>query len=183
MALEFKQQLKLSQQLVMTPQLQMAIKLLQLSRLELLDTVRQELDSNPVLEEVQDSVSNELLSEPTETLPQPEESLTKEVKIEEKINDSFDWNNYIDEYNAPGKISFETEKKETPSYEAFISRTESLNDHLLWQLLMISPSKENEEIGSLIIGNLNGDGYLDVSVEDISEPAELPQKRLKKFYQ
>ena len=117
MALEFKQQLKLSQQLVMTPQLQMAIKLLQLSRLELLDTVRQELDSNPMLEEVQDSVSNELLPEPAEIALQTDDSLTKEVKIEEKIHDSFDWNNYIDEYNAPGKISFETEKKDKLTLE------------------------------------------------------------------
>ncbi|MBU1712588.1 MAG: RNA polymerase factor sigma-54 [Proteobacteria bacterium] len=180
MALEFKQQLKLSQQLVMTPQLQMAIKLLQLSRLELLDTVRQELDSNPMLEEVQDSVSNELLTEPAEILRQPDDSLTKEVKIEEKIHDAFDWNNYIDEYNAPGKINFEAEKKETPSYEAFISRTESLNDHLLWQLLMTGPSKEEEDIGSLIIGNLNSAGYLDVSVEDISKISGSSAEKVEK---
>ena len=180
MALEFKQQLKLSQQLVMTPQLQMAIKLLQLSRLELLDTVRQELDSNPMLEEVQESVSNELLTEPTEILRQTEDSLTKEVKIEEKIRDTFDWNNYIDEYNSPGKINFETEKKETPSYEAFISRTESLNDHLLWQLLMTGPSDEEEEIGSLMIGNLNGDGYLDVSVEDIAKTGGYSAEKVEK---
>jgi len=181
MALEFKQQLKLSQQLVMTPQLQMAIKLLQLSRLELLDTVRQELDSNPMLEEVQDSVSGQLLPEQSETLRQPDESLTKEVKIEEKIHDSFDWNNYIDEYNTPGKINFETEKKETPSYEAFISRTESLNDHLLWQLLMTGPSGEKEEIGSLIIGNLNADGYLDVSVEDIAKTGGYSTEKVEEI--
>jgi len=51
MALELRQQLRLTQQLIMTPQLQMAIKLLQLSRLELLDTIRQELEENPTLEE------------------------------------------------------------------------------------------------------------------------------------
>lgn len=180
MALEFKQQLRLSQQLVMTPQLQMAIKLLQLSRLELLDTVRQELDSNPMLEEVHDSVSGELLPEPSEITNQPEDSAAKEVKIEEKSLDTFDWNNYIDEYNAPGKIIFETEKKETPSYEAFISRTESLNDHLLWQLLMTGPSKEEEEIGSLIIGNLNSDGYLDASVEDISKTSGYSAEKIEK---
>ena len=55
MAIELKQELRLSQQLVMTPQLQQAIKLLQLSRLELMTTVQQELQENPVLEEVQDS--------------------------------------------------------------------------------------------------------------------------------
>lgn len=54
--------------------------------------------------------------------------------------------------------------------ENFIARKESLNDHLLWQLLMASPTKEEEQIGSLIIGNLNKDGYLDVSVDDIALP-------------
>jgi len=169
MALEFRQQLKLSQQLVMTPQLQMAIKLLQLSRLELIDTIRKELDANPVLEEVQDSASDESASEQSEIKIQQEPSVTQEIKIVEKINQDIDWNNYIDEYNAPGKIHFETENKDNPGYEAFVSRTESLNDHLLWQLLMTGPTKEEEEIGSLIIGNLNSDGYLDVSVEDISQ--------------
>ena len=63
MALELRQQLKLTQQLIMTPQLQMAIKLLQLSRLELLDTIRQELEENPALEEVQESASEESVAE------------------------------------------------------------------------------------------------------------------------
>ena len=169
MALEFRQQLKLSQQLVMTPQLQMAIKLLQLSRLELIDTIRKELESNPVLEEIQDSVSDDSAAEQSENKIQKEPSVTQEIKIGEKVNQDTDWSNYIDEYNAPGKIHFETENKENPGYEAFVSRTESLSDHLLWQLLMTGPTKEEEGIGSLIIGNLNSDGYLDVSVEDISK--------------
>jgi len=63
MALELRQQLKLTQQLIMTPQLQMAIKLLQLSRLEMLDTIRQELEENPALEEVQDAAPDENLGE------------------------------------------------------------------------------------------------------------------------
>lgn len=180
MALEFKQQLKLSQQLVMTPQLQMAIKLLQLSRLELIDTIRQELESNPVLEEVHDSVSDDSAAEQPENKIQQEPSVTREIKIEEKINQDIDWSNYIDEYSSPGKIHFETENKETPSYEAFVSRTESLNDHLLWQLLMTGPTKEEEEIGSLIIGNLNSDGYLDVSVEDISGNSNAAIEKVEK---
>lgn len=180
MALEFKQQLKLSQQLVMTPQLQMAIRLLQLSRLELIDTIRQELEANPVLEEIQDSASDDSSSEQSETVTQKESSVTREIKIEEKINQDIDWSNYIDEYSAPGKIHFETESKENPGYEAFVSRTESLNDHLLWQLLMTGPTKEEEAIGSLIIGNLNSDGYLDVSVEDISKNSNSEIEKVEK---
>ena len=66
MAIELRQQLKLTQQLVMTPQLQMAIKLLQLSRLELMDTIRQELEENPTLEEVQETASQDQLIDKAE---------------------------------------------------------------------------------------------------------------------
>ena len=66
MALELRQQLKLTQQLIMTPQLQMAIKLLQLSRLELMETIRTELEENPALEEVSESTSAEQLVEQTD---------------------------------------------------------------------------------------------------------------------
>ena len=71
MALELRQQLKLTQQLIMTPQLQMAIKLLQLSRLELMDTVRRELEENPALEEVPESAGDEQLAETEAPAPPP----------------------------------------------------------------------------------------------------------------
>lgn len=180
MAFEFRQQLRLSQQLVMTPQLQMAIKLLQLSRLELMETIRQELETNPVLEESLDSHPDDSPVERTENPIQQELPAHKEIKIEEKINYDVDWGNYIDEYNAPGKIHFETEKKETPSYETFISGTESLNDHLRWQLLMACTTKEEEEIGSLVIGNLNTDGYLETSIEDISTNSNFSIDKIEK---
>jgi len=169
MALELRQQLKLTQQLIMTPQLQMAIKLLQLSRLELLDTIRQELDENPTLEEdVQEVAPEEQSAEQAEALPADPPS-TKEVAIEEKIRDDIDWNNYLDEYNSSGRIHFETERKDAPNFESFVTRKESLREHLLWQLLMTSPTEEEEKIGTLIAGNLDKDGYLDVPVEDLAK--------------
>ena len=168
MALELRQELKLTQQLIMTPQLQMAIKLLQLNRLELVETIRQELEENPVLEEVPDIAPEEQTSELSEASPADIPS-TKEVTIEEKIRDDIDWSNYIDEYNSPGRISFETEKKDMPSFESFLTRKESLQEHLLWQLLMTSPTTEEEKIGSLIVGNLNKDGYLDFPIENLVE--------------
>ena len=167
MALELRQQLKLTQQLIMTPQLQMAIKLLQLSRLELLDTIRQELEENPALEEIQESGSDENLTEQSETSSE-DTSRTEEVVIEEKIHDDIDWSNYLGEYNTPGRISYESEDKDAPRFEAFIAPKKSLRDHLLWQLLMTKPSKEEESIASLIVGNLNKDGYLDSTVEEIA---------------
>ena len=167
MALELRQQLKLTQQLIMTPQLQMAIKLLQLSRLELLDTIRQELEENPALEESPDTTAEDQLPEREETAKE-EPTDAQEVTIEEKINDEIDWSNYLDEYNTPGRVHFESEDRETPKFEAFIARKESLKDHLLWQFLMTKPAKKEEEIASLIVGNLNKDGYLDIPVEEIA---------------
>ena len=177
MALELRQQLRLTQQLIMTPQLQMAIKLLQLSRLELLDTIRQELEENPTLEEdVQEVTPEEQPAEQSEDLPADPPS-TKEVTIEEKIRDDIDWNNYIDEYNSSGRVHFETERRDAPNFESFLTRKESLREHLLWQLLMTSPTEEEEKIGTFIAGNLDKDGYLDVPVEDLAnESGATPDK-------
>ncbi len=171
MALELRQQLKLTQQLIMTPQLQMAIKLLQLSRLELLDTIQQELEENPALEELQESAGEERLTEAADQAADDGDP-AKEVTIEEKINDDIDWSRYLDEYNTPGRVNYEGESREAPKYDAFIARKESLKDHLLWQLLMTSPSREEEQVGSLIVGNLNQDGYLDIDLEEIARIAE-----------
>ncbi len=167
MALELRQQLKLTQQLIMTPQLQMAIKLLQLSRLEMLDTIRQELEENPALEEVQDNTPDENLGEQSETFD-TESSQTEEVTIKEKIQDDIDWSVYLGEYNTPGRVSYETEDKDSPRFEAFIAPKQSLRDHLLWQFLMIKPSMQEETIASAIVGNLNKDGFLDCTVEEVA---------------
>jgi RNA polymerase sigma-54 factor len=167
MAIELRQQLKLAQQLVMTPQLQMAIKLLQLSRIELQDTIQQELVENPALEEVMDQGPEEAAEEPPAATP--EENASKEVTVEDTIREDFDWQNYLDEYNSTGRTSFETESKETPQYETFIAQKESLSEHLLWQLLMTLPSEEEEKVGSTIIGNITPDGYLELTVEEIAQ--------------
>jgi RNA polymerase sigma-54 factor len=176
MALELRQQLKLTQQLIMTPQLQMAIKLLQLSRLELMETIRTELEENPALEEVPDSTSVEHMAEQTDS-GSDQAPAEKEVTIEEKLQQDIDWSNYLDEYNTPGRAHFESEDRDTPRFESFIARKESLNDHLLWQFIMTKPTREEERIASLIIGNLNKDGYLDVSTEEIAETSgSAPEK-------
>jgi RNA polymerase sigma-54 factor len=152
----------------MTPQLQMAIKLLQLSRLELLETINQELEENPALEEVQETLPEERTEEPAAEIKDGAEPEAKEVTVEEKLTEDIDWSNYLDEYNSVGRTSFESENRDAPRYEAFISKKESLFDHLVWQLAMSLPKDEDRQIGSLILGNLNKDGYLDVSVENIA---------------
>lgn len=173
MALELRQQLKLSQQLVMTPQLQQAIKLLQLSRLELVDAINQEIEENPALEELIDQTPKEQGEQEAEEAKSAE-SPESEVNIEEKINTDIDWDNYIEEYNSTGKAQYESEHREAPSYESFIAGKKSLNDHLLWQLLMFLPSEFEKEIGSAIIGNLDQDGYLVATLEEISGMTEYP---------
>ncbi len=179
MALELKQQLKLTQQLIMTPQLQMAIKLLQLSRLEMMETIRQELEENPALEEVQEGQFDENHTELVDG-GSGDTQATQEVRMEDKIREDIDWSNYLDEYNTPGRVYIESENKESPKFEAFIARKESLNEHLLWQLLMTRPTREEQKIGSLIIGNLNPDGYLDVPIDELTRMSESTPEEVER---
>jgi len=184
MAIELRQQLKLTQHLVMTPQLQQAIRLLQLSRLEMMDMIHQEMEENPALEEIQEASPAEEMdkaqaNEREAASDSDVAASEKEVTIEEKINEDIDWSNYIDEYNSTGKASFEFEEKSAPRFEAFLSKKESLTDHLLWQLAMISPTAEEKQIGSLVIGNLNKNGYLDTSVEEIARTNDFPHEEVE----
>ncbi len=178
MAIDLQQNLKLSQQLVMTPQLQMAIKLLQLNRLELAEMVQQELAENPALEERLESGENtaEEREEAKEDTAGTEETET-EVSIEEKITDQIEWENYLNEYNSYGGVHFESEARETPQYESFIASQASLKDHLLWQFLMTMPSETEEHVASLIIGSVNEDGYLEASIEDLAAAAHVSPER------
>ncbi len=158
----------------------MAIKLLQLSRLELMDTIRAELEENPALEEVPEGTAAEQLSEQTDT-PSTDAVETKEVTIDEKLQDDIDWSNYLDEYNTPGRVHYESEDRDTPKFESFIAHKESLNDHLLWQFLMTKPNREEEKIASLLIGNLNKDGYLQVSTEEIATTSGSPHEKVEEI--
>jgi RNA polymerase sigma-54 factor len=172
MALELRQQLRLTQQLVMTPQLQQAIKLLQLSRLELLEVISQEMEENPVLEDIPGEVSADADADADAgddlAGASAEPSELKPVTVEETARADIDWSSYLGEYNAPGPVYFEAEEREVPEYENFLARRESLNEHLMWQLLLSGATSREERIGSAIIGNLNKDGYLQATVEEIA---------------
>lgn len=179
MALELRQQLKLTQQLIMTPQLQMAIKLLQLNRMELVDTIRQELEENPALEEVQEASAEEVSFEEAEVEAAPLETM-REVHIDERNIDGVDWSNYIEEYSSVGRMPLETEKKDSLSFESFVANKPSLQEHLLWQLLMTNPSTDQERIGSLIAGHLNRDGYLETPLDEICSANDVDLERAVK---
>jgi len=171
MELGLQQSLILTQQLVMTPQLQQAIKLLQLSRLELVEMIQQEMEQNPALEEsMVDELSDKNITALESTIDSPEkEILTKEVTIEEKIRTDTDWENYINEYNSTGRVYTESENTEAPNYEAFTSEKKTLKDHLQWQLGLSGLNEKQEEIGIMMIGNLNKDGYLCSDIEEIAQ--------------
>ena len=144
MFLDLRLKQTLSQKLVMTPQLQQAIKLLQLSRADLVETIRQELAENPALEEA--AVS----------------------EAEDRTDDLSGLNDYLNPYDYT-KSALQTEAKEHTDFEAYTACRETLTDHLLGQLLTARLTDEEQRIGSLIAGSLNKDGYLTVSVDQISK--------------
>lgn len=158
MALQLKQSLSLTQQLIMTPQLQQAIKLLQLSRLELLETINQEMETNPVLDEqssdeVDEEKLEEKLSEDNKYQPELKAS---EVTVKENAREDMDWEAYLSEYNT-GWAEAPYEPKNLPPIESTITKKTSLYSHLMWQLSMNDFNDVEKEIGIHIIGNVDED--------------------------
>ncbi|HCU68449.1 MAG TPA: RNA polymerase sigma-54 factor [Desulfomicrobium sp.] len=172
MGLELRQNLKLTQQLVMTPQLQQAIKLLQLSRFELLEAVQQELLENPMLEEAPREISEEV-----ESQAPPVEQRADVSFDDAELMRNADWENYLGDFSSTTKqVQFkETEAlEEMMSYEARLSGKPSLEGHLLWQLCLSNITEEEEAIGEAIIGNLDSLGYLTTSAEEIASETLSP---------
>ena len=173
MALEIRQQLKLSQQLVMTPQLQQAIKLLQLSRAELVEMVREELEKNPVLEEGNEGGDEKDASKETEEVV--EESPAKEEFLDpsdgrDRLKD-IDWQTYFEDYNQESYGAGESSEddEERPFYENVLTKKTSLADHLKWQVNLSQIDEAGKRIASEIIGNLDDNGYLKSTLEEIGE--------------
>jgi RNA polymerase sigma-54 factor len=150
----------------MTPQLQQAIKLLQLSRLELLETVHTELETNPVLEEhPSESGGDEEKEGAKDSDAEPK---LAEVDAQEKIREDMDWEAYLSEYNK-GWAESPYEAKEAPSFENVTASKPNLQSHLMWQLNMSRVTDTAKEIAIHIIGNLDDDGYLGLSLEELSQ--------------
>jgi RNA polymerase sigma-54 factor len=190
MSMEIKQHLKLTQQLVMTPQLQQAIKLLQLSRMELTELVREEMMENPVLEDAVDTAQeqtrelemdseamaeHQMQAETEVPAPQTGEH-EREVTGDSQATGEIDWENYLDSYQqAPAMPSFKPDNDDLPSAEATLTKKGSLFDHLLWQLKLSNFPEPEERVGMLIVGNLDLDGYLkEPPIEALAEEAEVP---------
>ncbi|QGY41131.1 RNA polymerase factor sigma-54 [Pseudodesulfovibrio cashew] len=169
MGLELRQQLKLSQQLVMTPQLQQAIKLLQLSRLELLETVQQELMENPFLDETE-----------TETEIREKETLT-ESQAEEELVRTADWENYLGEFSSTSKQAMARDSEvpeEGLSFEARLASKPSLEGHLNWQMRLSNFTEREVAIGETVIGNVDHNGYLQASNEEIMSMVSATEEEI-----
>ena len=184
MAIEIKQTTKLTQQLVITPQLQQAIKLLQLTRLELVDMLSQEMKENPLLEEVEEERETpevgERKEEQNEAESEPEVERTAELKGEGEGVKEFDWENYLENYNlTPYQRQGSSDGEERPSFENFLTKRTTLSDHLHWQLQLSHLSEEDKKVGMWIIGNLDEDGYLKTSLEDIVSETHLPTEQVE----
>jgi RNA polymerase sigma-54 factor len=166
---------KMSQQLRMTPQLQQAIKLLQLSRMELISMVRQEMAENPVLDEAAETYNNEFeaglgLVEPRTA---PETPQQEDARREERPED-FDWSRFIDHMSSgSGTGSMPSyDGEEGPGLEQKLSSSTSLVDHLMEQLRLSGLDEQEMFLGAIIIGNLDDSGYLsDVSLDELAEQA------------
>jgi RNA polymerase sigma-54 factor len=196
MALEIRQVQKLAQQLVMTPQLQQAIKLLQLSRIELQEMVTTELAENPVLEEVppgegETPEQSESAAEPQPSRPDPAEEpvLVREPSGVDKVG-TLDWQEYLDTHSNSihGSLTAEAGSDDgdgPPSWENSLTKKTSLEDHLIWQLRLSKIVENEENIGLYIIGNLNENGYLTLSLEEVcaatSATLEQAEAVLKKI--
>lgn len=181
MGMEMRQEMKLSQQLVMTPQLQQAIRLLQLSRMELADLVHEEMLENPILDDELD-LDNERSRErdeagsDVEQLHQLEGAGSTETPLEGSVVDGvaqteikgdatavseIDWENYLDNYSmGPPMPAFRGDGEEMPSLEATLTKPPSLHDHLAWQLKMTNLPPDRLEVGMEILGNIDADGYI-----------------------
>jgi RNA polymerase sigma-54 factor len=180
MALESRLELKLSQKLVLTPQLQMAIKLLQMPQLELSQALSQELVENPFLEETMDTdfdAQGQTTKEERGPEPEPEEETSREhddteIPLEKMM--SFSAEDYFEERSSDGRdLGYFTPGNVTqPSFEYFLSTSTDLFDHLLWQLRLSKEDESVRRVGEQIIGNIDENGYLRMTLEEIQELAQ-----------
>src|SRR5687767_359576 len=172
MAISQKLHTKLVQKLILTPSLQQAIKLLPMSTLELSELLNQEMVENPMLEEV-----------PTEELQPVEAAQEKQEEKQPDKTDTWDdqdyeyfFGDYLDDGYRPRTP---TEVRELPPIENTLSTSGSLSDHLLWQLSMKPTDDVSREIGEAIIGNLDDDGYLVATVEELSQMGPWPVEKVE----
>lgn len=170
MAQKMSLNLKQSQNLMMTPQLQQAIKMLTLSHMEMTTVIAKEMVENPMLEETGgESTTQELEARSQDTKEKQSEDFSA-PDIIDNSKDNFDWDKYIENYNSNSSTPHTKEvrsKDDAPNYENMVSRGENLQEHLEWQLRMEDLTDEQLEFANSVIHNLNDDGYLEENLEEL----------------
>lgn len=189
MAIKVSQSLKQTQSLMMTPQLQQAIKLLTLTHLEMTNVIAEEMVENPMLEELDNSNSDdgETLAKEERLEMQNQEATSETFQEDGPVNkDEFDWQSYIETYNStsstPPNMATQ-DMDEMPNYENIVSQGQSLAEHLEWQLRMEDLSEEELDFASHIIHNINDDGYLSAPFEEIVSETELDREDAEDVWQ
>ncbi len=170
--LQPKLNVKLSQKQILTPGLVQMVSVLALNKIELKDMINAEMMENPVLEELDSSVP--LLDEVAGKEAERDrlaagggEEAAPEAEKKSDPFDEIDMGTYFNEYLDPGYRSPESEYAERPSFENFLSKPTTLTEHLMWQLGAVNVSPAVREAAELVIGNLNEDGYLIASDEEL----------------
>jgi len=160
MRMAYHLKLEQTQKLLMTPELQQAISLLQLSALELQDFLQEELLNNPVLDI--DEVSSE-----------PEDTEKKDSELPEaaaKDRDAIDWDQYFRDRDLEAQLRLAPrDMEEAPSYENYLSRDPSLQEYLLRQLGLCKLTLTQQRIGEFLIGNLDHNGYLRGNIREFAD--------------
>ena len=187
MAIGLKQSLKLGQNLVMTPQLQQAIKLLQLNHLELADLITQELTENPILEEATDDAAPDNVDNAAEGEsfdPEVQQQNDEQSQLAPKVEDDktlgpkddVNWDAYLEDFNDGSSTApsmKEIPDGDMPSYENLLTKTTSIEEHLQWQLNMLNFTDDEMKFGQLVIAALNDEGYFEGDLILLAEEACL----------
>jgi len=170
--LQPKLHLKVSQRQILTPGLVQMVSVLALNKLELRDMINAEMVENPVLEELEDAVPllddvDRKKEDRDRPAPTPEENPIAAVEKKDPFEE-IDFGSFFQDYLDPGyRSQWQSEEIERPSFENFLSKPSNLTDHLLWQLGSIVTRPPVREAAELVIGNLNEDGYLIASDEEL----------------
>ena len=180
MAIKMHQGLKQTQGLMITPQLQQAIKLLTLTHLEMTTLISQEMVENPMLEEIDGEVERGEEDNSSREEMDAQEATSDNFSGPELIEgskDTFDWESYSESFNSSSSSSPNMKESSSPddlpSYENMVSKSQSLQEHSEWQLRMESLTTEELNYALELIGNIDDDGYLEVPVEEIIARSKL----------
>jgi RNA polymerase sigma-54 factor len=176
MAIKMHQGLRQSQSLMITPQLQQAIKLLTLTHLEMTTLISQEMVENPMLEEIEGEIEDTSSREEMDCQEASASDFSGPELIEGS-KDTFDWEQYSESFNSTSSSSPNMKESSSPddlpSYENMVSKNQSLQEHLEWQLRMESLTPEELNYALELIGNIDDDGYLEVPVDEIIGRSKL----------